>query len=354
MSSLINKRPIAALCFLLSLTACSKEAAIVQGEPDHSLDTWIPQDTAEFLCRYSRGSFPNWALWPAFDQYILPDEKEAIREINQRLTAQVPVSKRPKYIAIRAFIARNTICSPVLRDGLTAVQKDAEGNMGYEFIQSVPVIPNIPDIPLPESMAFEEQVERWARAFQNAWKGESYEHKVRIILSRDDHGKYYLRSNVRDSYAAPLSENDFRQYLDADRFDEAFEELAIICAQNEELCRNLTPLAVAATKYQKTMAERFAADVEFDMKGMTNIATTGNTSYTAIELELTSHATDRAYSKIVFRTDEATPQYCTLQSERSNRDDMPLTLMPGQSTKAWCAVNGNTRPWTRIQFWIAN
>ena len=350
----MNNHFIAALFLLLSLTACTRDAVIVQGEPDHSLDTWIPQDTAEQLCRYSRGSFPNWALWPSFEQYLVPDEKAAIREINQRLMAQVSAPKLPKYIAIRTFIARNTKCSPVLRNGLTAVQKDDLGNMGFEFKQAVPIIPNIPELPISDSLSFEDQVERWIHAFQKAWKGDSFEHKVRIILARDDDGKYFLRSNVRNSYAAPLNENDFRQYLDADRLDEAFEKLAIICAQDEGICQNLTPLAIAAAKYQKSVTERFTNDVAFDIKGMTNIATTGNTSYTAIELELTSHAMDHTYSKIVFRTDEATPQYCTLQSERSNRDDMPIELVPGQTTKAWCALKGSTKPWTRIHFWIAN
>lgn len=349
-----NNLFIAAFSLLFSLSACSKEAVVIQGEPDHSLDAWIPQDTAEFLCRYSRGSFPNWALWPAFDDYLLPDEKSAVVDINQRLIAQIPPSKRPKYIAVRAFIAQNTKCLPVLNNGLTAVQKDAYGNMGFEFNQVVPVIPNIPDIPIQNNLSFDDQVKLWMRSFQNAWNGDSFEHKVQIVIFPDNDGKYYLRSNVRSSYAAPLNERDFRKLLDADRLDEAREKLAILCAQDKTVCRSLTPLAAAAAKYQKSIADRFAEDVEFTIQGMKNIATTGNTSYTAIELDLTSRAEERTYSKIVFRTDEAAPQYCTLQSERSNRDDMPLELMPGQTAKAWCALKGTTKPWTRVHFWIAN
>lgn len=343
-----------ALCFIFALSACSEPAvSVIQGDPDASLDKWLAQDTAELLCRYSRGPFPNWVLWREYEQYLLPDEKDAIQYVSSRLVGQITPARRPKYYAVASFIANNTVCEPLFEDGVTAVQKDATGAMAFSFKQRVPSVPNIPEIGMNELDSEVERYSAYLHALENAWHGEVIDHNFSIVVEPGEDGRYLLRSVVRKSYAEPLKMQVFWKNLDRYMLFDALENLSVICVQNEEKCKELRPFWAAASAYRSQIAGLFERDVEVSDIRMTNVALTDSHSYTALQMTLTNRG-KYAFSDIYFMTDENEPQYCVLQSERTQREDKPLVLLPGQTAEAWCALDASTRPWIRPVFWISD
>ncbi len=328
-------------------------APLDYGTADHRLDAWIAQDTAQFLCKYSRGSFPNWMLLEAYESYLEPEEAVAVGYIRDRLLEQIAPSRRPKYMAISAFIAEHTRCETEL-GGVAVKERDEEtGAVGVRFLQQFPLVPNVPDIAVAESMTPKEQTEAWMKAFDREFDGKFMSRQVSIVVIPGGEHGMVLRSSVSSSFAEPLEVREFWSSLDESRFDEAYEHLVMICAKRSRLCEELTPFWESAVKYQRRVLDEFSQTVEVADEKRTVVVSQGGSSYTSVGMTVTNHG-QRTLRNIVFTTDEVAPQLCRLQSERRRRDEMPLELGPGQSAKAWCALSGETRPWTKLSFWISD
>ena len=345
----------------LSISACQKQAqdagqtdaSQTATEPQKPEPLTDPQDIAALICQYSRGSFPNWALWEHFGAYMHPKEREAVQYVSDRLIAQIPERRRPKHIAISRFAAAHTVCRPAFETHAAVVNRDASGTMSFKFTQEFPDIPNVaPPYGLKE-MSPAEQADAWLRAFENTDTPPfMYQRTMSVTLEPDESGVYYVRSNILKSYAEPLQAQKFWQSMDLWRFEEAFEQLTVMCVQEHPDCAEMRAYFVSTAAFRHDMSERFARDVTITDVRQKLIAPGATGSYTAIEMMLTNHG-DHEYSGIVLATDEVNRQYCELQSERTKREDKPLSLKPGETRTAWCALKSDTPPWVTTEFWIS-
>ena len=359
MLSFHNHRPDFAPAFialLISVSCCacqnSTGMAPSEGEPDHSLDAYIAQDTAQFLCKYSRGSFPNWPMWPEFEAWLKPEEAEAIIEISDRFVTQKPPAHRAKYRAIARFIANHTTCEPAPDQDGKLPLRDKTGAIGIRFIQHTPIVPNIPDIPADPQRSELDTEYAWLQGFDKAFDGTTYENKINIVLEQDENQRFVMRSNITNAYAIPLEIRDFWEKLDQYKLDDAFEFVSIACLRNADSCFELRPYWAAAQRFQAAAASEFSQNVRISDTKMKTVALTGSSAYTALEMTL-QNTGPHAYTDIIFKTDEVTPQFCTLQSERTKLDSPATELPPGQTRKAWCILNADTRPWTKTDIHIA-
>lgn len=345
----------------IGTSACQKQApnagqadvsqtAAAPQKPEPLTD---PQDIASLICKYSRGSFPNWTLWEHFGEYLSPDERDAVQYVSERLLAQIPKRRQPKHIAISRFTAAHTVCRPAFESHAAVVTRETSGAISFKFTQEFPDIPNVAPPYGLASMSPEAQADAWLRAFERAEpQPHIYQRTVSVTVEPDEVGIYHVRSNILKSYAEPLQAQKFWQSLDLWRFEDAFEQMAVMCVQEHPDCDDMKAYFAATAAFRHDMSNRFARDVTITDVRQKLIAPGAVGSYTVIEMTLTNHGS-HDYSGIVFATDEVERQYCELQSERTKREDRTLTLKAGETRTAWCALKRETPPWVTTEFWIS-
>lgn len=333
---------IMTLSCLLSI-GCQKQTPIPlsEGAPNHALDAWIAQDSAQLLCRYSRGAFPSWHLWKSYEHLLKPDEAKAIAFVQKRLEKRVPPGMRPKMRAVARFIAENTVCE--IDENSMFKQTDLDGNIQFTFQQTIPRVPNVPPVKMHPQMSPQQMETAWLKTLTEHYDGQTTSKTIQITVEpqNDAPNRYLMRSNIFDSYAAPIQISDFWKKLETWQLDEALELLSIACVQNDEICDEMTAHFEAAVTIQNYAAADFEKNIDVEFTRLTSISLTGNSSYTSAHLQLTNHSSN-TYSYILFKTDEVVPQFCTLQSKRTWRDDAPLSLKPGMQAQAWCALAPHT------------
>ena len=343
---------LAPALLILSTSCQNPDIPVTLGKPDHSLDNFIPVDTALHLCQFSRGTLPNWMIWTDYQDYLSNSEKNAFRDLELALLPQIPVRHRPKAKAVATFIAKHTHC--FYDRALPPISEiDKTGARSFTFLQTYPVVPNVPPPQNLNTMTPDEQKNAWVDAMDAAYDQKTYQQQIRIIIEPNGHNSYILRSNIQKLFTEPLKVQKFWDDMDALRLSEAFESLAMACTKNDDSCEELRTYWIATEMFRQNSIQKFENAIEISKPKMTSVALTGASSYTAAEMTLTNHS-DRTFSNIIFATDEVKPQHCLLQNTRTKRDDHPLTLLPGQSTQAYCALNADTRPWVNLSVWIAD
>lgn len=348
-----NLWPGLAPALLFLSTSCQhNDIPVTPGAADHALDQFIPIDTALHLCRFSRGTLPNWMLWREYQDYLSPSEKQAFHDLEQSLLAQIPVRHRPKATAVATFIAKHTHC--LYEHDLPPITEiDKTGARAYTFLQNYPVVPNVPEPPNLDTMTPDEQKNAWIDALDSAYNQNSRQRQIRIIVEQNEKNSYILRSNIQKIFSEPLKIQNFWNNIDALKLTDAFESLVMACTKNDPSCEDLRTYWIATELFRKDSAQKFENAVEISKPKMTSVALTGTSSYTVAQMTLTNHS-DRTFSNVIFTTDEVKPQHCLLQETRTKRDDHPLTLQPGQSAQAYCALDADTRPWVNLSVWIAD
>lgn len=345
---------------VICAVACQKQAPAdsqADAQPDQASASperlHDPQEIAALICKYSRGSFPNWTLWQDFAEYLRPDERDAVQYVSEQLTAQIPPRRRPKHRAVSKFIAAHTTCVPAIEDGMPVISRDEAGVVRFRFSQKYPNIPNVPPPFGIDEMPPTAQETAWLNAFERANTNPvEYERTVFVTVEPDAEHRYHVQSNVQKSYAEPLRARAFQQKMELWRFEEAFEHLTVMCVQSHPACAEFKAYYASTAAFRREKSARFARDVTVTQVRQTLVAPGAGGSYTAIELTLTNRG-DQGFYGIVFATDEAERQYCELQSERTHRGDRPLTLGPGETRQAWCALRSDTGPWVATEFWIS-
>ena len=342
----------ASALLVLSTSCQNTDIPVTPGPADHALDQFIPVDTALHLCRFSRGTLPNWMVWTDYQNYLSPSEKQAFHDLEQTLLTQIPVWHRPKATAVATFIAKHTHCfydhtvPPV-------TEIDQTGARAYTFLQTYPVVPNVPAPPHLDTMTPDEQKNAWGEALDTAYDQKSRQRQIRIIIERNGDNSYILRSNIQKLFTEPLKIQNFWNNIDALKLTDAFESLTLACTKNDASCEDLRAYWISTEMFRQDSIQKFENAVEISQPKLTNVALTGSSSYTVAEMTLTNHS-DRTFSNVIFTTDEVKPQHCLLQENRTRRDDHPLTLLPGQSAQAFCALDADTRPWVNLSVWIAD
>lgn len=312
-----------------------------------------PQAIAELICRYSRGSFPNWTLWPDFIDYLPVGERGAVQYVSERLLSQIPERRRPKHLAVSRFIANHTSCALGIESGEPVIARDSTGAISFKFNQTFPAVPNVPPPYGLKEMSPKAQEAAWLRAFEReSLNGESYTRSFSVTVAPDEDARYIVRTNILKSYAEPLRINQFWQSMYLWQFEKAFEQLTVMCVQEHPACEDLKAYYASTAAFRRDMSARFARDVSITDIRQKLVAPGAGGSYTVLEMTLTNHGS-RDYTGLVFATDEAERQYCELQSERTRREDRPLTLRAGESRTAWCALSGDTKPWIEPEFWFS-
>ena len=343
---------LAPALLILSTSCQNTDIPVTLGQADHSLDQLIPVDTALHLCRFSRGTLPNWMIWADYQDYLSPSEKTAFQDLEQSLLPQIPVRHRPKVKAVATFIAKHTHC--FYDQALPPISEiDKTGARAFTFLQTYPVVPNVPEPQNLDNMTPDEQKMAWLNAFDSAYDQKTQQRQTRIVIEPNGNNTYILRSNIQKMFNEPLKIQKFWDDIDALRLNEAFESLTLACMNHDESCEDLRAYWLATELFRQDAAQKFEDAVEISNLKMTSVALTGASSYTVAEMTLTNHSA-YAFSNVMLKTDEVKPQYCLLQEIRTKREDHPLTLLPGQSHQAFCALNADTRPWVKLAVWIAD
>ena len=332
---------------IFSFSACQQDVVrLSEGTPDHALDGFLVQDTAEILCRYTHGSFPAWTLWRDYEKYLSTDEAQAIDDVLNHILASLSRQGRARFRASERFIFENTTCEPTLGDVALMQSRDPRTDI-VRFIQHYPKIP--PVVP-PADLGDESQLtQRWFEAFQNADTGERRTQTVVIPLERDAHGDLKMPTQIGDSFAKPLQKRAFWRALEALDFETAGKLLASSCLAADENCRQLSPYWRAATIYRAQIDDAFHRDVVIHDVRPKTVSLTSGFQYTAIALTLENHS-PRTYRHLLFKTPELKPQFCELQKTSARRDDDPLELAPG-THQGWCILRENTPPRVVPEFW---
>lgn len=338
----------------LCICACQNHDAVTfsEGNADHTLDNWIAQDTAQYLCQYSRGAFPNWHLWQEYQQWLKPEEANAIAFVQNRLEKRLPPHRRPKIKAIAKFIEQHTVCT--LDTSGIFKETDNSGNIQFTFQQISPQVPNIPPIHAFPNDTPKMLEAKWLEAFNHNYQGNTKTKTIKITLEPKDITKthYFMRSNIFDSYTAPIQLQDFWKKLESWQLDDALELLSIACAQNNPACNEMNAHYEAALQWHEQASQEFYQNVTLSQPKLTSVSLTGNSRYTAVQITLTN-TSNQIYSNILFKTDELVPQFCSLQNKRTQRDDAPVTLGPHQTLQTWCALDEQTSPYIELEFVIA-
>ena len=303
-----------------------------------------PQEIAEILCQYSRGSYPNWMMYKNYMDYLQPDEASAVEYVAQQLKNAVAPSGRPKQLAVATFIAKHTQCYLIPEE---SNQMDSTNAVLFVFNQTTPKVPNVPDLK-DTNHSPDEMTDAWVSSFEQAWNGEKVSRKIFIVLENHQN-QYKLRSHIAKAYAKPLQQKAFWNSLENDRYEKAEDELQHICLSDRELCDSLKPYLDSAVVSNHSMVQQFIQDVEIGEVFLKVVQLAGNSSYTVAHFNLNNHG-DRIWRHMVFTTDEKTPQHCVLQASQNKRGDDELTLNPGQSVEAWCALSSDTLPSIHLSY----
>ena len=308
----------------------------------------VLQDIALELCQYSRGAFPNWMQYGAVIPYLAPNEASAIQYVAERLIAEVPVPDRARYLAVSDFIAQNSICTLQSADA----RRDQTGAMAFAFAQQYPVVPNVPDIDCREPS--DTCIAQWVTQLKKYWNGDYLDHPISIVLQPDASAMHYImRSNIERSFALPLKLRSFWQSLERYEFDNAAQNLGLICDSDAGECKKLQAYLDTDIEFAKQNAARFDQQVSVDDIRFQAVSLTGNSGYVAAELSLTHHGSHK-FEHILLKTNEAKPQFCELQASRTYLTNDPLSLEPGARTKSWCILRQNTSPQIKFYTVIAN
>ncbi len=279
--------------------------------------------------------------------YLAPNEAKAIQYVAERLLAEVPEPDRAKYLAVSDFIAQNSICTLQSADA----RRDQTGAMAFAFAQQYPVVPNVPDIDCHELS--DTCIAQWVTQIKKYWDAEYVDREISIVLQPDAFSHYIMRSSIERSFAMPLKLRSFWRSLERYEFENAAQNLEVICDSDVGECQKLQAYLNTDIEFAKQTAALFDQQVSVDNIRFQAVSLTGNSGYVAAELSLTHHGSHK-FEHILLKTNEAKPQFCELQASRTYLTNDPLSLAPGAQTKSWCILRQNTSPQIKFYTVIAN
>ena len=335
------------MTFLILIVFCGCKKTDSDSVHTQEIVERTPEEIAQYLCQFSRGSFPNWILYPHYEKYLRPDEAQAVKYIAEKLKGEIAPSGRPKQLAIATFISLHTECIPVPEETIT---RSDSGTTGYEFEQHVPVVPHVPDVVPDSAMSDDKVTKQYIDAFESSWDEKYRTRKIQIVLEHTEDGQYLIKTRIAHTYARHLREELFWRSMDSEWYDKAAEQLKEICQNDEELCQSLSPFMDSATRVTDDMKQRFYHEVDVGDVQFKMVSLTKGDAYTVAYFTLTHHG-DHPYNHIIFTTDEKNPQHCELQASQNKRQDEPLVLNPGQTLQAWCILNSDTLPTAKLSYY---
>lgn len=355
-----------------------------------------PLHIAEHLCAMSIGSFPNWAMYPAYREFLAPGEEDAVAALLGFFESDYVGVYKSRFRAISRFYARHARCRLALADGENALpdrdfggQPDNAGNLHFVFDQELPKVPNLPDYPAvsggydavadsaPDAGCADRVMtkkdasqhsgcaseQNWLTEIEKAWDGSFRAGRVRIILKPDGFGSYILNSDIRRSYLEPLEIQRIGMALSPQNIDVAAKLLADACRRRTIACKAVGPYLKAA---QETIAEvkRMWNDgVKFDASARTSIQLNPGRQNTRVTVSVDNDSGIR-FKNIWLRTAESSPRYCELQNSFENSDDLPnseqniaspsFVLEPHARANAVCIIGNALRPDIALEFVYAD
>lgn len=334
----------------LLATACSPQSfPESQGTPNTRIAEQYETAVAKQICQYSISKFPNWPLHPEFEKYMTDSEKSAVTIVADALIADLPAEHLPKYNATAKFIAQNTQCTLLNRVA-------NNGQIQVTFEQKSPIVPveAMPKITKISAEAFEQA---WLKAFNEAWKPDQFVSREIPVLLQYDGDSLQVVSQIESSFARPIEINqqltNLTKAQEVGDFVTAQTALQTYCKLDPGIpCNALkTQLHTAQQVFDQNI-KFITQNIEFTDERMVQVQPPSANAYTALSLKITNKS-DQAVTHLTLKTNEKKTQYCLLQSERTHRKDKLLTLEPGQTATAWCALHEMTMPNTRAQLiWL--
>ncbi len=347
-----------------------------------------PLHIAEHLCAMSIGSFPNWAMYPSYREFLAPDEEDAVAALLRFFESDYVGVYKSRFRAISRFYARHARCARVAADGEIAPpggHPDNAGNLHFVFDQELPKVPNLPDYPSVsggyDAFADAGNADRsvpkidaspragididqnWLTEIETAWDGSFRSGRVRIILKPDGFGSYILNSDIRRSYLEPLEIQRIGMALSPQNIDVAARLLADSCRRRTIACKTVGPYVKAA---QDSIAEAksvWNASVKFGASARTSIQFNAGRQDTRVTVDLVN-ASGMRFKNIWLRTAESSPRYCELQNTFDNSENSANTaqndvarffvLEPHARAKAVCIIGNALRPDIAVEFVYAD
>lgn len=331
---------------------------------------------ADFLCKMSVGAFPNWVLYPAYREYLLPGEEEAIAAMSEVIEDEFAADLRHRYRAISKFYARHAKCRLAVAhdsagDALDRPTppapaakglRDDRGNYHFTFEQRLPSIPNLPDAPT-HPVPNGDLEKAWLDTIEDAWQGDYRENNVRIILKRDDDGRVFLLSDVRRQYLEPLESQRVALYTSPEQLSLAQRWLEDSCRRGTAACRDLSPYVDAAASYAADARNLWNDAVKSRIDARRTIQRSGARQDTVVVFDI-DNPTEYRFSHIVFSTLEPTKRFCELRAMPDLQNDSfaslresdaePFIAKPNSSAQAICFLSGTLRPDIDLQIEIAS
>lgn len=345
--------------------------------PESPLDATPSADAdlaqiADFLCKMSVGAFPNWVLYPAYREYLLPGEEEAIAAMSEVIEDEFAADLRYRYRAISKFYARHAKCRLAAPDvGAddatppdTAAKglRDNRGNYHFTFEQRLPRIPNLPDAPT-HPVQNGDLEKAWLDTIEDAWKGDYQENGVRIILKRDDDGHAFLLSDVRRQYLEPLEAQRVALCTSPEQLSLAQRWLEDSCRRGTAACRDLSPYVDAAASYAADARKLWNDAIKSRIDVRRTIQRSGSRQDTVVVFDI-DNPTEYRFSHIVFSTLEPKKRFCELRAMPALQNDSfanlresdaePFIAKPNSSAQAICFISGTLRPDIDLQIEIAS